>query len=292
MEMRYVVGIDIGATKTSIAAGDRKGKLFDTLTIKTSQDIKRALRDIVEIVSKLKERYDIDAVGIGCAGTIDPIKGLLVHSPNLKQWKNVKIANIISSKISLPVYIDNDCNVAVLAEYMFGESKGNDPLVYITISTGIGAGMIKSGEIYRGYRNIHQEAGHQIIHPVIKYGKKRRFYKCGCGNYNCLESFASGRAIKKIYGKKPERIKDERIWKEIAMNIAAGVYNIAVLYAPQTIVFGGSVVLGNGKKIPYWVKRFLKSRMKIIHRPEIRVTKLGKEIVLLGATALAYFNKK
>ena len=182
----------------------------------------------------------------------------------------------MEKEFGCPFFIDNDMNTAALAEKRFGFGKETKTFIYMTVSTGVGAGIFIDCKLYRGIDGEHPEIGHHAI------GEKTT---CGCGNSGCLESCISGASIRKIYKKKPEEL-DDKEWGEIGRKLGTGLRNIINFYAPELIVLGGGVVLGAGKKLFAPAMDELKNHM-LIKMPDIRITELGDDICVLGAISLA-----
>lgn len=280
------IGIDIGATKTDICLLNKELRVIKSFTEKTSRNRDIWLENIINILKKIIEKNKISVIGIACAGSVDVKTGVLLFSPNLKDWKSFNIKKEVEKEVGIKTCVDNDCNASAIAEYMLGKHKKKEPFIYLTISSGVGGALINNGRIYRGYKEFHQEMGHQHVYPVIKFGKKKKRYKCSCNSYNCLEALVSGWAIKKIYGMKPEKIKKKIVWKEIGTNLATGLYNICIMYAPSVIIIGGSIALGNGRIAIEFAKNYIKRRVRIVPPPIIDFSTI-KYSACIGACIIA-----
>jgi glucokinase len=186
-----VIGIDLGGTKTA-GIVLHKGEMEENYRIETdssSQD--SVLQGLLQVCSYLLERasdkgFSVEAVGLGIAGFIDFERGVVTDAPN-HPLRNAPVKDILEQSSGLPVFVDNDANVAALAEARLGAGKGSRHLVHLTLGTGIGGGIIMDGEIYRGALGAAGELGHMI---VLEDGPP-----CNCGARGCLESLASGVAI-------------------------------------------------------------------------------------------------
>jgi glucokinase len=193
MEKKYVVGIDLGGTKINGAISDLKGNIIKKLTVPTgaSEGEDVVNNNIVSVIEKVIfdagiNIEEIKGIGIGAPGPLDSKKGIILSSPNLP-YLNFNIITMLENRFKLPVVLDNDANIGAIGEFVFGIGKGTENMVYMTVSTGVGAGVILNGKIYRGSTSNAAEIGH------ITVSQER--VKCNCGNYGCLEVMASGTAI-------------------------------------------------------------------------------------------------
>ena len=250
----------------------------------------------------------IKAIGIGSPGPLDAKKGIIIETSNLP-FKNFEIVNVLKERYDLPTYLDNDANVATLAEFMFGAGKGTENMVYITVSTGIGGGAIINGKLYRGNTANALEVGHMT---VSKEGPR-----CGCGNVGCAESFASGTAIGKrakeaVASKVVTSLKkyNNVTAKEVFIEAAEGdaeakrildsalyylgitVGNVMSHLDPEKVVMGGGVING-GDIVLETVKKVVAERCLSVFAENcsIEKAKLGGQAGVLGAAALAITEK-
>ncbi len=188
-----VIGVDLGGTQVR-AALVRDGKLLSRIGYLTQDEdgfeavmrrIKDAIRDAARQGGASLEQ--VAAIGIGAPGPLDSRTGILFAPPNLKGWKNVPLRQILYDEFSLPVYLGNDANLAGLGEHTYGAGRGVPDMVYVTVSTGIGGGVLIGGRILEGVSGTAGEIGHMTIDI---HGPR-----CNCGNTGCLEVLASGTAI-------------------------------------------------------------------------------------------------
>jgi glucokinase len=189
-----VLALDVGGTKVLLAAVLPDGEIIyrryylteaekgvKAVMGRLSSDINRAI-----VTARSKDAEPV-GIGIGIAGVLDVGKGLVTSSPNLTGWRNVPIKDEISVRSNLPTYLINDASAAALGEHRFGAGTGFDNVLYMTVSTGIGGGIIANGELYTGADGCAGEFGHMTIVPDGP--------QCHCGNFGCLEALASGWAI-------------------------------------------------------------------------------------------------
>ena len=192
--MKYALGVDIGGTKISLVLGTEKGKILARREIPTWTGA-RTKACVQELASNLRAMIihsgvaptRILGVGVGCPGAVNSLKDALPRSPNLPGWAGLPLKSILRKVTGLPVHLANDANAAALGESIFGAGKRAKDLIYITVSTGIGGGIIIDGRLYEGAGSVAGEIGHISIVPEGT--------KCACGKRGCLEAYASGTAI-------------------------------------------------------------------------------------------------
>jgi glucokinase len=188
-----LLGIDIGATKVALAIGDEKGRVVARArratepTGRPERDVARIAEDAQRLLAKAGVTpSEIAGAGVSAPGPMDPERGSLIHPPNLPGWDDVPVRGLLADALGIPVHLENDANAAALAEWRFGAGRGFDHLVYLTASTGIGAGMVLGGRLYRGQGWNAGEIGHV---PVEWEG-----VACVCGLRGCLEAYVGGAA--------------------------------------------------------------------------------------------------
>ena len=190
----YYIGIDVGGMSIKGGLTDGDGKLLYTDTVVTAgayTEEHTISEDIHKLTVKLIEGAGIDekdlkGIGIGQAGSIDSERGIIRYWNNIPM-ENVHVREEMAKYHKAPVFIDNDANVAALGEYRFGSGKGYDNLIFVTLGTGVGSGIIIDGKIFRGVEGAGAEAGHM----VIMAGGER----CNCGRRGCWEAYASASAL-------------------------------------------------------------------------------------------------
>ncbi len=169
---KILCGVDIGGTKCSIALIDQEGKMLDKIyTCAHICDTEEGLVDCVkENIEEIINRNnllesDLLGIGIGCAGHIRFRDGVIITTSNLEGFKNYPLREAVQSHFKIPVILDNDANAQAFGEFMFGAGKAYDDMVFLTISTGIGAGIIINKKLYRGLTGTAGEFGHTIVEP-------------------------------------------------------------------------------------------------------------------------------
>ena len=228
--------LEAGGTKMVCAIGDESGKIYEQVSIPTeTPEI-----TMPKLISYFEERK-IEALGIGCFGPIDPDKksetyGYITSTPKLA-WADYNIVGTMEKSLMIPVGFDTDVNGSVLGEVTFGQAKGKKCVVYVTIGTGVGAGIYIEGKLLHGM--LHPEAGHILIR------KKSSDTYSGCCPFHgeCMEGLASGPAIAGRYGKPAVELKDDRaVWELEAYYIAQALVTYTLCYAPQRIILSGGVM--------------------------------------------------
>jgi glucokinase len=186
------IGIDIGGTKISVAAVQNGQIISEVLSYKTPNNSKEILKTVLEAIESLKNQYKAKYVGIASAGTIDITNSRVVGSTgNLPEgYSQLEFKKVIEENYGLKTLIENDANAAAYAEFKIGNGKGHNNTIIITLGTGIGAGIIIDGKLFRGKSGAGAECGHL----AINIEKKRR---CTCGAWNCWEAYASGTGFAK-----------------------------------------------------------------------------------------------
>jgi glucokinase len=187
------LGIDIGGTKTWLALGDDEGRVLAETRIATapSGDALADFARIAEAASALlRERgvkpRSLEVVGVSTPGGVDPRGGFVRNPPNLSGWDGAPLRDTLAEALGARVVLENDANAAALAEWRFGAARGFRHAVYLTMSTGLGGGLILDGRLYRGDANLAGEVGHV---PVVWQGER-----CACGLRGCAEAYIGGAA--------------------------------------------------------------------------------------------------
>jgi glucokinase len=229
-----LLGVDIGGTKISVCLGDKSGKVFHSERILTQplKGAKRGIPAIFTLVRKVlketgKSISDIDAIGISSPGPISSKKGKMLTPPNLKGWENTALVKLFEEEFAKPVFMNNDANAAVLAEYEFGSSKKTANMVYLTVSTGMGGGVILNGKLLQGATDTAAEVGHYVLEmngPL-----------CPCGLRGCFEVYCGGANLAK---KMREEIREKRIASQILTEAGGNPQNIEVVHLVEAVKKG------------------------------------------------------
>lgn len=188
----YVVGVDLGGTKIYTALATPDGAVRAEVKVPTyaAEGYERVLGRIVQTVHEVEHQAGLSGrllrVGLGAPGPLDVEKGVVHVAPNLG-WRNVPLKASLEALLGVPVFLDNDANLAAWGEFVYGAGREAQHLVYITVSTGIGGGLVFGGRLYRGASYGAGEVGHITVLPDGP--------ECHCGNRGCLEALASGTAV-------------------------------------------------------------------------------------------------
>jgi glucokinase len=185
--MNLTIGVDVGGTKVAAGVVDHHGKIVEKLKRSTPAACPDDTADVIaDAVLELLARYDVDAVGIGAAGFVDETRSTVLFAPNLA-WREEPVKTRVEKRIGRPVVVENDANAAAWAEATLGAARDQQHMILITVGTGIGAGMVLDGRLYRGRWGSAGEPGHYRVVPDGRL--------CGCGNRGCWEQYASGNAL-------------------------------------------------------------------------------------------------
>jgi glucokinase len=194
MNLHYGIGVDLGGTKIKTALVSNQGKIILSRYLEHAKNfnIDSVIDSIINEIGNLLYEAEISSdkilgIGMGVPGIVDYKNGTIVKMPNIPKGQNVNIKKILEDKFMIPALIDNDVNVTLLGEKLFGNAKNFENAIMLAIGTGLGGAILINGELYRGSQFAAAEFGHTII----KFDGKQ----CTCGGYGCLEEYASGRAI-------------------------------------------------------------------------------------------------
>lgn len=295
-----ILAVDIGGTRFRVAVSDRDGRIVRVVRRETDRDggADWMVAEVTALAEEMAADHEVNAVGIGFGGPVDFANRRVINSTHVKGWDDVPLAGVLSDAVGVPAVVDNDANVGALGEYAFGAGRGAHSLVYYTVSTGVGGGIVIEGRVHRGANGNAGELGHV---PILADGPL-----CACGNLGCLEALCSGPAIaararkagvrggtsltaKDVFDlardghRKAMRVVGETA-DYLGMGIAAAINTIA----PECVVIGGGVS-GAGKTLLDPLRASVSRRVMPVHRPNVRIlrAKRGDNAVLLGAVAMA-----
>ncbi|PYZ95839.1 glucose kinase [Alteribacter lacisalsi] len=296
------IGIDIGGTSTRVALVDREGKILAREQEETApqKGTKAFVNRTVEAVRRISRQADepVYQIGIGCPGPLNPFSGTLLDPPNLPGWDGFALKKELETATGLSVTLDNDASAAALGEARFGAGAGQSSTIYITLSTGIGAGIVINGRLFSGATGNAGEIGNMIVQP----GGER----FGTLNAGALEGLASGTAIGRegkrklgLDGKaetvftKAEKGNRyaEAIIEEAAGYLAIAVANLANSFDPAVFVFGGGV-MQQERMLP-----LLKEKTVPLLYPSMQKTlrltlaDLGQSAGVIGAALLPMYRE-
>jgi glucokinase len=314
--MALTVGIDIGGTKIAAGVVDEAGRILARKRVATGgRDARTVERTVSGLVKQLQKDFDIEAIGIGAAGFVDEKRSRVNFAPNLG-WRNEPLRMAVETEVGLPVVVENDANAAAWGEYRFGAGKGVDHLVTITVGTGIGAGIIIEGALYRGRWGAAAEFGHMCVDSGGR--------PCGCGNRGCWEQYASGNALVRearylaserraeaetllaLGDGTPEGVEGLHVTKAardgdvvalaafdfVSRWLGLGMADITAVLDPECFVVGGGVSEAGDILLGPTVRAFTESVSGREHRtlPTVQAAELGNAAGLVGAADLARFR--
>ena len=317
MGEKILCGVDLGGTKLSVGLFTARGELLakkitNDHTMLGNHEMTRCIADI--IIPTCKEAgispRELESIGVGLAGHIDSRTGIIITTSNFRiPFRHYPLQQELESLTDTPAVIDNDANAQVLGEYLFGAGRGRQDIVFMTVSTGVGAGIISQGKIFQGHFGFAGEIGHTIVEPASEV-------QCSCGNKGCLMALCGTLGLSERYefclregiisklgfeaGKVPKIdgiILEEGLntgdsisqllFRESAEYIGIGIYNIYQVINPQTLILGGGLMnLGFGffnlikEKFNSLVQNMLSGELEIV------LAELGSEAGLLGAAFL------
>lgn len=314
----YALAVDIGGTKILTALVAASGTVRARHRAETpARGVEPVLEAIAAGVRAVREETgvaadDIVAVSVGAPGPLDPRTGVVFEPPNIAAWYNVPLADLLAPRVGMPVVVENDANAAALGEWWVGAGAGASDLIYLTVSTGIGGGIIIDDRLVHGVSGTAGEVGHMTIDVSGP--------PCRCGrSTGCLEALASGTAIARmareavsagrrtvlleLAGGDPGAIDAQHveaaaragdavaaeIFERAATYLGVGVANLLNLLNPARVVIGGGVSKA-GALLFEPVRRVARSRA--FERPgrdaEIVPAALGDDVGVIGAAAVAF----
>ena len=271
---RHVVGIDIGGTKLATVVADTAGNILNkvrkpTLAEKGPEYALQLLFDMVHGTIELAglEHEAISAIGVSCGGPLDTKTGIVYSPPNLPGWDALPLKAQLESEFQIPVTIENDANASALAEYRFGGGRGYNAVLYMTMSTGIGGGIILDGQVYHGANDSAGEVGHQILLPDGP--------PCGCGKRGCLEALCSGPAIAR---RAQAAVQNEKASATALLDLAGGrIENVRSEHVLAAAPRDDGLALRLVEETAYYMGWGIANLVNI----------LNPDIVLLGTIAIA-----
>ncbi len=308
--MGYVVGVDVGATRTRIGLFTKGCELVRADVFETPREGGSAITQ--EIVSRIRSLLSsvgekVEAIGVGTIGPLDIVRGRVVRSPNVRLG-SFELKAPIEEAFGAPTYVVNDCVAAVWGEYLVGAGRGSSNVVYVTLSTGIGGGAVVDGHLLLG----KDGNAHEVGHIVLDYSGR---FRCGCGGLGHWEGIASGanipraasilarewsgpeteayrRALEGLltpedlfaYWYSGDPFAEHMVYFLAEVN-AAGIASTVNVYDPEILTVGGSIALRN----PGFLELIERNMEKylVCRAPRTLLTPLGENVVLIGAAMVA-----
>ena len=314
---KFFCGVDLGGTKLSIGLVNEEGIVIDKILVKDHirKPEEIVVEEIVLLIKKIIKRNDLEedefpGIGIGFPGHVRYADGITITSSNLTGFKNYPLQSELQKHFKIPVIVDNDANAQAYGEFTYGAGKDYNTMIFLTISTGIGAGLVINRKLFRGLTGTAGEIGHTII----DVNSKR---KCTCGNYGCLMTCACGMALPDLFREKYESGKktsmdvpgefdysrvdghfikrgldngdplSTEIVLECADYIGIALYNIFQTFNPPLIVLGGGLVSWGEIYINRIREKFYGLARDMLFDPiKIVESSIGCDAGLIGAASL------
>ena len=316
-----VLGIDIGGTKIAVCLADSNGKILDSERVEggTQQPYDEVVPELERLIRSVCasagiELNQVRACGISAPGPLDIPGGIIEKTPNMV-WEDVPVRDDLAERLQIPVTLQNDANGGALAEWFFGAGMGCSDFIYLTMSTGIGGGVIAGGQLVEGCAGNAGELGHMVLDlngPV-----------CGCGMRGCFEAFCSGRNVQKrlremVQGQPdhpflqqpevagdPEKLRFETLreavrrdipeacefWDDLCLRMAQGIGIQMMAFNPELIILG-TIFLYSGELLLKPVREHLEQfAWRQMREPcRLAVPALGKQIGELAGVAVALYG--
>ena len=309
--MSLTVGVDVGGTKIAAGVVDETGKIIEKTRTPTPRDDTSLLRKaLADTVAELLTDHEVTGIGVGVAGFVSADRRTLIFAPNLP-WRDEPVADLLQEATGLPVVVENDGNAAAWAEFVFGAGRGVPDQLMVALGTGVGGGLILSGELYRGRHGVAAEIGHL---GLVRDGRP-----CNCGRRGCLEEYTSGNALQRAAraaaahgrapgllaaaGADPQRITgrmvtelaqagDEEavaLFAELADALAVGIGSLVAVLDPGLVLLGGGVSEAGDVLLRPTAAALARELAGGGHRPgpELRIAALGNDAAVVGAAELA-----
>jgi glucokinase len=289
--------IDIGGTKVGIGLVDRDGAvlarnelLVEPLMAEGYAGIDRVAGTLAELAGAAGVRPR--GIGIGCTGPVDPFTGMIGRADTIPAWNGANLVERFTARFGVPVAVENDCDACALAECLWGTGKDAERFIYVTVSTGIGAGIVLGGRLYRGAAGFHPELGHHVIDASGR--------PCYCGARGCWEALGSGPAIGAHYedlsgsaGATAHYVCDRAAAGDAcaleavrrgARYLGIGLANLITMFAPDVIALGGGV-MRSWTLLEPTVRETIHQNCALVPPENTLVTPaaLGEDLALKGA---------
>lgn len=304
--MTAVGAVDIGGTKLAVGIVDESGHLLSRLEAPSSE-AKAYVDGIKQISAMLRIALQdtglvLAGIGIGSTGPVDPISGRMGDLDFLPGWSGANVVGDLEEDFRVPVALENDADAAALAEAAWGAGRSKSRLVYVTVGTGIGGGIILDGQLYRGADGAHPEIGHQVIDASGP--------ACSCGFNGCWESLAAGPAMVRWMEGEPGYVsRGELTAKRICelafagdplalraveretFYLGIGLANLVNLFTPDALILSGSLMKSSGLFLDGIGREMRRGcRFVPLEKAELRLASLGDDANLIGA-ARVWFER-
>jgi glucokinase len=313
-----VLGLDIGGTKLAAGVVGPDGTVHSFLVAPSllQEGVRAVLTRLFDLGRKAIDESGlaarrIAATGIGCGGPLDPKAGVLLRPPHLPGWTDVPVVRLAEERYGLPAALDNDATAAAAGEHRFGAGRGTRHMLYLTLSTGVGGGIVIAGRTYRGAAGNGGELGHVTVDC---HGRHCR----GCGRTGCLEAYASGTSIAERAREavaeaeaagRPTALAEcspitaadvsreaaagdpvaTQVWVATTQALACGITSLVNLFEPELVVLGGGVTRA-GEQLLAPVRRLVREDAMGPAARAVRIVAAhtGDRVGVVGAAAVAF----
>lgn len=314
--MKYYIGIDLGGTFVKAGVVDENFQIVTKATVDSSDVVGEPERIADRMVEAANQALaaakltmnDIENIGIGAPGSVDPESGVIIYANNLS-FLNTPIRQYLEARTGKQIFVENDANVAAYGEVLAGAAKGVDDAIVITLGTGVGGGIIIDGKIYRGFNQFGGELGHM----VVQYGGRQ----CTCGRKGCIEAYASATGLINMTKEAMEAHPESALWKvaptleevngktaydgmrmgdPVACEVVdtyqnylgAGLTNFVNIFQPEVLLIGGGICKEGETLLAPLREYIAREAYSIEGQPtcQLRVCKLGNDAGTIGAAML------
>jgi glucokinase len=308
--MSVIIAIDIGGTRLRVAAYPRSGTMPISIQRASTHGMEEGVYErLTALIDSVWPEEPVDAISVAAPGPLNPYTGVIISTPNIPAWTNYPLAELLSKRYKVPAYLGNDANMAVLGEWKYGAGQGHHDVLYLTISTGFGGGVISHDMLIEGCRGMATELGHITVLPGGPV--------CSCGVTGHLEAVASGLAIAKYVRIQVEEGRSSILSSKIELSardvaaaagqgdelakeafiraggfIGQAVADFLHIFNPSIVIFGGGVTQ-SGRLILDPIEASMKRNImdvSYLDGLQIAVAKLGDDAGLLGALAQAHIR--
>lgn len=272
---------DIGGTNTRIAMSQNGKEIGAPVIYKTPLDFHEAMRVFGHTVVQMTGGASVTLAAGGVAGPLNDDKTELVGGPNILDWWGKPLKKRLQEVVRAPVFLENDAAMGGLGEAVYGAGVGYDIVAFMTISTGVGGSRIVKKRIDK--TTVGFEPGKMIIDAGNTLCP-------GCSSYGMLEDYVSGAKVRDRHKKDPSEIDDQEFWDQKSKLLAYGIHNISVLWSPNIVILGGSLMKSPGINIEV-IQEQLKNTLTIFpNPPEVVQAKHGDTVGLYGGLAYANYR--
>jgi glucokinase len=296
--------LDIGGTKIAAGIVDEDGHVLAQMTYPTdpAKGLEHAVRHMTDMLHQTAQQAGVtfSGIGIGCTGPVFPELGTIGKVEFMPGWEGANLVQILSTRMGVSVAIENDADAAALGEWAWGAGRGIQNFLLVTVGTGIGAGLVLNGQLYRGVSSAHPEMGHHVIDPTGPL--------CFCGAHGCWESLSSGPALERwaqtqhprqeplsarelcALAEQGEPYALEAV-QRTARYFAIGLANLVTLYIPECIALGGGLMQAYSL-FKHEIHTTIQSNCGLVPHEKVRVVPaaLGAQSGLVGA-ACVWLNR-